>query len=221
VLDSVFSQIYKNIEVIIVDSGSTDDTLKVVKKYPVKLIQIKSEKFNFSYALNLGISRAKGELICVISAHSIPISKSWLRGGVKYFKDSKVAAVTGHTIELPFGYYSKFLGNMAYKIVVNKEKNSHWPWMTNTNSIIRKDLWKKYPFDESLKNGCEDYDWALEMLARGHKVVKEPGFSVHHSHLALGRKPWFIRKAIWMKLTPAIEKRKRPRKSFTRIKNLS
>ena len=56
VLKSLWDQTYKNFEVIIVDSGSTDKTLEIVKKFPVKLIEIKPKEYNPSYALNLGIT---------------------------------------------------------------------------------------------------------------------------------------------------------------------
>lgn len=60
VLGLLQKQTYQNFEIIIVDSGSTDRTLEAVKKFRVKLIKIKPQDFNYSYALNLGISNAKG-----------------------------------------------------------------------------------------------------------------------------------------------------------------
>lgn len=97
-----------------------------------------------------------------------------------------------------------------------KRKNNS-PWMTNTNALIRKGLWEQYPFDEKLPE-CEDYDWASEMLARGYNVVKDPKFSVFHSHFLLGKPGYFARKPRWKKLCALIEKRKRPRKSYSKIK---
>lgn len=217
VLKFLYQQTFKNFEVIVVDSGSTDKTLEIVKKFPVKIIQIKPEEFNFSFALNLGIKNARGKFIGIISGHSIPISKTWLEDGLKNFKDRKVAAVTGYYSEAMVGYFSEKLGRLLFAPHQRKRLN-FCPWMTNTNALIRKDLWGKYPFDELLKDGSEDYDWASEMIARGFNVVKDPKFSVFHSHFLLGRPGYFERVPIWKKLVAEINKRKRPRESFTQLK---
>lgn len=216
VLRSLETQTYKNIEIIVVDSGSTDKTLEIIKNFPIKLIQIKPEEFNHSYALNLGIKETQGEFICIISGHSLPLSNTWLEDGLINFKDPKVAGISGHYTEFPTGYYSRKLGKLILKLARGK-RATFSPWMTNTNSIIRKDLWKEYPFDEKLPE-CEDYDWACEMLARGYNIIKNPKFSVFHSHFLLGKPGYWRRLSKWKKICAMIDKRKRPRKSFTRLK---
>ena len=216
VLKFLMDQTFRDFEIIIVDSGSTDKTLEIVKKFPIRLIQIKPGEFNYSYALNLGISKAKGEYIGIISGHSIPVSDSWLSGGLKNFKDEKVAAVTGYCNLVPVGYFSRRLGRLFFA-PHEKEKLNFNPWMTNTNSLVRKDLWEQYPFDEKLPE-CEDYDWASEMIARGYNVIKDPKFNVFHSHFLLGRPGYFQRLPRWKKICALIDKRKRPRKSYTKLK---
>lgn len=217
VLNYVFEQTFKDFEVIIVDSGSTDKTLEIVKKFPIKLIQIKPEEFGFSYSLNLGISKAKGEYIAIISGHSIPITNTWLEDGLKNFKDKKVAGITGICISLiPIGYFSRKAGLFIASRSFKKYKKINTPWLTNTNSIIRKDLWKKYSFDESLPE-CEDCDWAKEMIARGYRIAKDPKYSVFHSHLLINKQGYIKRWLRWRKVCKRIDKRKRPRKSATKI----
>jgi len=214
VLKFLMSQTFKDFEIIIVDSGSTDKTLEIVKKFPTRLVQIKPEEFNYSYALNLGISKAKGEYIGIISGHSIPISDTWLSDGLKNFKDGKIAAVSGNYSSVPVGYFSRSLGRLFFK-PYQKRLNFN-PWMTNTNALIRKSLWKKYPFDEKLPE-CEDYDWASEMISRGYNVIKDPKFSIFHSHFLLGKPGYLERLPKWKRLCALIDKRKRPRKSYTKI----
>ncbi len=214
VLKFLTSQTFKNFEIIIVDSGSTDKTLEIVKKFPIRLIQIKPEEFNYSYALNLGISKANGKYIGIISGHSIPVSDSWLSDGLKNFKDGKVAAISGNYSSLLVGYFSRSLGRLFFKTY--QKKLNFNPWMTNTNSLIRKDLWEQYSFDEKLPE-CEDYDWASEMIARGYNVIKDPKFNVFHSHFLLGKPGYLARKPRWEKICATINKRKRPRKSYSKI----
>ncbi len=214
VLQFLMDQTFKDFEIIIIDSGSTDKTLEIVKKFPIRLIQIKPEEFNYSYALNLGISKANGKYIGIISGHSIPVSDSWLSDGLKNFKDGKVAAISGNYSSFPVGYFSRSLGRLFFKPC--QKKLNFNPWMTNTNSLVRKDLWKQYPFDEKLPE-CEDYDWASEMISRGYNVIKDPKFNVFHSHFLLGRPGYSARKPRWEKICAIIDKRKRPRKSYSKI----
>jgi len=94
-------------------------------------------------------------------------------------------------------------------------------------SMIRKGLWRAYPFDENLpelvpetrKYGLEDYDWGLEMRARGYNTVVDPLFSVFHSHasgvdeIARNTKNYFI----YRRIQQRIRSLSRPRVSFTRV----
>ena len=215
VLGYLMKQSYKNFEIIIVDSGSEDKTLEVVKRFPIRLIQIKAGEFNFSYALNLGITSARGKYICILSGHSIPISDHWLSDGLKNFGDEKVAGVCGYYSILPIGYISRWLGRQEF-FFYGEKKIEHTKWFTNSNSLIRKRLWKIYPFDESL-DGAEDYDWASEMIVRGYNIIKDVRFSVFHSHGLVGRPTYRKMLPTWQKWNKKIDKRKRPRKSFTRL----
>lgn len=215
VLKLLLRQTYQNFEIIIVDSGSTDKTLGIIKNFPIKLIEIKPQKFNYSFSLNIGIKEAKGEIIGIIGGHSIPISSTWLSDGLKNFKNRKVAAISGNYTSVPVGYFSRGLGRLFFR--PRQKKLNFDPWMTNTNALIRKSLWKEYPFDEKLPE-CEDYDWASEMIARGYNVIKDPKFNVFHSHFLLGRPGYLARKPSWEKICTLIEKRKRPRESYSKLK---
>lgn len=79
-------------EVVIVDSGSTDRTLEIVKRYPVRLFQIPPESFSFGSALNYGIEKAGGSIIVNVSAHCIPVDKSRLSELIKPIREGKACA---------------------------------------------------------------------------------------------------------------------------------
>lgn len=78
VLTKLFMQSRLEFEIIIVDSESTDDTIKKVNNFPIrKIITIPKEQYNPSFALNIGISESWGNFIGILSAHSLPTSYTW------------------------------------------------------------------------------------------------------------------------------------------------
>jgi len=206
VLKLLKKQTFENFEVLIVDSGSTDETLEIIKNFDVTLLKIKPDKFNFSFSLNYGISKSRGKIIAIISGHSIPVSDNWLKSGLGHFKDENVAAVTGYMSAFPLGYYSRKYGNIFFASYQRKLKHK-CKNMTNTNALIRRDLWEKYSFDESLEE-CEDYDWASEMIKRGYDVIKDPKFNIFHSHLILGRGFDITKLIRWRRICNKIDKNK-------------
>jgi len=165
------SQTFHDFETVLVDNASTDKTLEIARKYKIdKLINIPKGKFSHSKSLNDAIRIVSGDLIVILNGHSIPIDNNWLEKGLKNFKDSKVAAISGDYI-----YADTPILNPVKRIRMSNAN------LSNTNSIIRKYLWEKYHFDEDL-SGVEDYDWGLEMQSRGFKIIKDPGFMVRHYH---------------------------------------
>lgn len=225
VLEALLMQDRLDFEILIVDSGSTDHTLEITEKYPIrKIIKISPAEFQYAYALNLGIQESWGKYMGIISAHSLPSSRKWYSEAFKNFEDPKVAAVGGNYTSLPDGDYIEKLGDMIYHInQINEgnlfsgfQKDYAFTDFTNTNSMIRKDLWEKYPFDERLQES-EDRDWALEMLARGHKVVYDPVFNVYHSHGGLGRPTIYERMELWNSINKGVNSKTRPSKSYSRL----
>ena len=65
-------------EVIVLDSGSQDRTLDIVRRFPVQVERVQPEKFTFGYALNYGAALARGEYIIFLSAHCAPCHHLWL-----------------------------------------------------------------------------------------------------------------------------------------------
>lgn len=191
-LEKLKSQTFKDFEIVLVDNSSIDRTVETAKEYGVnKIINVPKEKFSHPYTENIGVSESQGELVVLINAHVLPYTDTWLGDGIRNFEDEKVAGISG--------YYTS--DEVADRTNWIRKESDH---MTTTNAIIRKDLWEMYKFDETLVQ-CEDYDWALEMISRGYKIIKDPKFSVRHFHIISDET-----RQEWARINKIIEGRKRP-----------
>ena len=183
-------QSYRDFEVVIVDSGSSDRTLDIAKRFDPRIFRIPPEDFSYPYALNYGCERAEAtKYLVMLSAHSLPISDTWLQDGIKGFINNRVMGVYGGIYALPDGsMWEKLLWNKWSGIFHNRfctqriiEKEGMGV-LGFTNAMIRRDLWERHHFDERYGAGGEDGEWARYWFSRGYVAVKSAKFSVYHSH---------------------------------------
>ena len=67
------------VEIIIVDSGSTDKTLEIANSFNCTIKKIEKVNFSFGRSLNLGCITSNGEILIFISGHCIPANEFWLQ----------------------------------------------------------------------------------------------------------------------------------------------
>ena len=178
-LKEVFSQNYKDFEVIIVDNESKDKTIEKASQFNVNKI-LTCKNYKPGLALNMGIRESKGEYIVCLSGHCIPVNKEWLSCLIRNFDDKNVAGVYGRQEPLAFTPdYDKRDLSIIFGLDKKVQKNDSF--FHNANSVIRRDLWDIIPFDENITN-IEDRLWAEKILQKGYTIVYEPKASVFHYH---------------------------------------
>jgi glycosyltransferase involved in cell wall biosynthesis len=172
--------VFLNTEVILVDSGSNDNTVAIATEYGVKIINIKPHEFSFGRALNLGCLAAKGKFLLFASAHVYPLYTDWVEKMLNPFSDEKVALVYGRQVGCEISKYSEQqLFNKWFPAYSNYDQAISF--CNNANCAVRKELWRAQPYDESL-TGLEDLDWASKMQGRGYKIAYEAVAPIVHVH---------------------------------------
>ncbi len=180
-LTIIFSQSFKDFEVIIVDSESTDSTLEIARKFPVIIKEIKKKDFTYGHALNVGAEMCNGEFLVFLSAHSVLYDIYWLENLLKPFEDNQVTGVCGKQVLYPHSQYSERLRvNKTFNRLEGSMKSDDFVF-SNSNSAILKDAWCQCKFDEIIEAG-EDQLWARLQMARGKHIYFQPSAQVYHSH---------------------------------------
>ena len=178
-LDAVRNQTYKNIEIIIVDNKSTDNTLKIAKTFFVdKYVNLK--KYLPGKSLNRGIEVAIGKYLVFLSSHCVPRNSLWLEKLLKNFDNKEIVGVYGRQVPTSFSKPND-VRDLYITFGLDRRVQTKDYFFHNANSAIRKTTWEKYPFDEKLTN-IEDRAWAKKVTENGHKLVYDPDAEVYHSH---------------------------------------
>ena len=116
-IQSVLSQTYVNIEYIIIDGMSKDNTLEIINRYRHKISTLVSEKDQGMYdALNKGISMATGDIVGILNADDVFASNNIISEVGNFFKKSDVEAVIADVAFINKGgnimrYYSSMYWN--------------------------------------------------------------------------------------------------------------
>lgn len=178
-LSAVFSQDFKDFEVIIVDNESQDKTVEKAKQFNVKIINYSGE-FRPGRAINQGIRSSSGEYIVCLSGHCIPVNNQWLINLVNEIESPEVAGVYGR--QEPFSFSSAFdKRDLMITFGLDRKVQVKDSFFHNANSIIKKSVWQEVPFDEEVSH-IEDRIWAGEVLKRGYKIIYQPEARVYHYH---------------------------------------
>ena len=168
-------------EVVIVDSGSIDDTLAIATRHGCRIVQIRREDFSFGRSLNAGCDAARGDFLVFISGHCVPTDAQWLWELVLPFRDEKVAVTYGRQQGGPDTKFSEHC--LFEKYFPSAGDGGHQApfFCNNANAAFRRTAWAAKRFDETL-TGLEDMHLARNLWELGGRVVYTPRASVYHYH---------------------------------------
>ena len=167
---SIINQDYQNKELIVIDGGSTDETLSIIEKYKSSISIIISEKDNGIYdALNKGISLATGDVIAILHSDDFYIHNKVISNVIETFINFKSDSVYGDLI-----YVDRFDTNrIIRKWISGNYKHGKFiqGWMPpHPSFFVKKECYDRYgKFNLSLKSSA-DYELMLRFLHK-HKIT--------------------------------------------------
>jgi len=159
-------------ECIIVDSGSSDGTLRIAEAYGARIIKA-PPPFHYSKSLNLGFAAAKNSWVLVISSHCIPQVPNFLeiyRHEILKFSKEVIVGYGPSTLS---GKNDPNLEQIETCIFTANDYERVSRICSNANTIYRKQAWEELPFNEQIRT-AEDKIWITEMVAKGYHFAYIP-----------------------------------------------
>ena len=198
-LPAILSQQCRDqIEIVAVDSASTDDSVELLKQADATVIAIDPRSFNHGLTRNLAIRYAQGSIFVFLNQSTLPADEHWLANLVRPLdSDTQLAGVCGRVLprrEADVLTTREIAGNInasterrvtcitdweEYRSL-SPEKLRLFVNFHSLSAAIRSDVFRKIPFRETMF--AEDLMWGKEILEAGYRLQFEPSSLVFHSH---------------------------------------
>ena len=185
------------VDLHIIDSGSSDDTLDRAAATRAHITRIKQSDFNHGLTRNRGIAESTGDLILLLTQDAVPADEFLLEKLAANFSDPAVAGVFARQIPRPEhdvlvqrSIRNWVAGSRQRREIqlTDRAEFDRLPPMEkflrcvfdNVCSAVRRAAWQQVPFRAN--DFGEDIDWSKRALEAGWKIVFEPAAAVIHSH---------------------------------------
>jgi len=195
-LKSIREQSLKDVDILILDSGSKDESKSIAANYNCTIIDVEPSSFNHGETRNEGAKLAGTELVFFTVQDAWVSNETVLSRMCNWFDDPAVMGVTGHQA-IPYGekdknpaYWFKpvsepipeirhFTAMQEFQQLSAAKKFEFSSW-DDVVAMYRRSALEQIPFTKT--NFSEDWLWAQEALGKGFKLVRDPGLVVYHYH---------------------------------------
>jgi rhamnosyltransferase len=178
------------VEIVAVDSGSTDGTQDLVRSFEGRVHEIAPEDFNHGETRNLGARLAAGEIVVYTVDDALPTDERWLdrltaplreRNGIAGTYSRQVAYETAPPhqsfyIEHRYGPEARI-----QRASTPAELTVATVLFSNVSSAIRRPVLEEFPFASDIVI-AEDLEWCTRVLLAGYEIAYVPDSVVRHSH---------------------------------------
>ena len=167
-LKSISSQSYQNIEHIIIDGLSTDDTLKIVQQFPHVSTIISEKDGGIYHAMNKGIGLCTGEVVGILNADDVYAHEDVISKVADLFKDASVDAIYGDLVFVDQQHPDKI--TRTWKAGSYHFKQFYNGWMPpHPTFFVRRSLYQQYGKFNTTLTSAADYELMLRFLLK-HKI---------------------------------------------------
>ena len=160
-IKSVIKQSYKNIEYVLIDGKSKDNSLNIIKKYKNKINYFESKKDNnIFHAVDKGIRKSKGEIIIWINSDDI-LHPDAAKNVVRVFKNNpKIKWVNGVCGYIKFNIKFFFIPYIYPKKIILKGRahKKFWGYIQQESMSFRRSLYIKSGGLDTFKGSAGDYN---------------------------------------------------------------
>ena len=177
------------VEVVVVDSGSTDATVEVARAGGARVVPLGRE-YRPGLAVNVGMRSAREAIVVIMSAAAFPADRDWLAALIEPLVDGDLALAGTFGRNLPVPGVSPIEEPLLARIFSDTTTGAPFSF---TNAAIRRAAWERHPCDETIASGGgDDREWHARIVRAGYEVRYVPSSAVHRSH-GLTAAGWYSR----------------------------
>lgn len=197
------------VEIVVVDSGSTDATLAAAKRYACRVVRIRPSEFSHSHARNIGAAKASGDYILFMVQDALPAGSRWIAGLLRALlrgrRQGVAAASCREFPRMDSDLFADFLLHLHYERLEWGQKDritrleTSDPFslrknggLSNVACLIGKDVLRRHPLRGYYG---EDLDLGVRLIKAGHKLALLSSVKVIHSH---NRPPFYFLKRFFV-----------------------
>jgi len=178
-MDGLFSQSFRDFEVLVVDSGSSDGTLSIVEQHPARLIRIRPEDYYPGPVLNQAVAETCTEFVVFQNSDVVPLTPFALERLLEPLLDGRADASFARQVPRP---EAETWVRRDYDVAFPGDAPApEWLPYSLPFAAMRRSCWDEIRFYDSAW-GSEDTEWGSRALRRGLRVEYVPAATVMHSH---------------------------------------
>jgi len=174
----------RRVEIVAVDSGSTDGTLAVLAQHDVSVAGIRACEFDFGLTRDRVFEESSGRVVVCLSQDAVPAHERWLDNLVAPLDDGAVAATCGRSVPDPERGFPQFPWERNGLFYFTREMRAfaqrYGRGLSNSNSAIRRDVWERLLFGAQPIG--EDFRFQTKLHAAGLAIAFPDNAEVLHHH---------------------------------------
>jgi rhamnosyltransferase len=177
------------VEVLIVDSGSTDGTADAAERQGFSVTRIPPEEFGHGRTRNFAVKQATGEIVCFLTQDVLPCTPDWPLSFWDALREKQVGGVYGRQVPRNASTMEMFFVSINYPpepLRFDPQPSGHHPrpgrvLFSNAFSAARRELLLRFPFVDHVPVS-EDQVWAHQVIEAGYSIAYEPAAEALHAH---------------------------------------